>query len=333
MAEISTIARPYAVAAFNLAKEKKSLSEWSEMLEFLAQVSLDERMHAFINDSKVSDEDREKALVKIAGKKLNQYGENLIKLLIEFKRLNVLPEISHLFEILKATDEGTLDAEIIVASKPTDKEVDTLVKSLEKKFNKKIGAAYQSLTAIKEQILERKKLKSDIEERADKMVNIEVLAFAVTQYRKIEAEFDVETECFPMKGKATVYYSPSEQSDENDEELIIKIMSQAVKSAMDSNVLLTDTVIATYFIGERDSFKFRSSEYYYLEGSPGYPDSASWTQRNIGLIAGTAAALVAIIIMICICHKRQKNKAVSDSQSQAVKKEVKKDQLPTKVQG
>ncbi len=68
----------------------------------------------FINDSKVSDEDREKALVKIAGKKLNQYGENLIKLLIEFKRLNVLPEISHLFEILKATDEGTLDAEIIV---------------------------------------------------------------------------------------------------------------------------------------------------------------------------------------------------------------------------
>ena len=140
MAEISTIARPYAVAAFNLAKEKKSLSEWSEMLEFLAQVSLDERMHAFINDSKVSDEDREKALVKIAGKKLNQYGENLIKLLIEYKRLNVLPEISQLFETLKATDESTLDAEIIVASKPTDKEVDTLVKSLEKKFNKKIDA-------------------------------------------------------------------------------------------------------------------------------------------------------------------------------------------------
>lgn len=54
MAEISTIARPYAVAAFNLAKEKKSLTEWSEMLEFLAQVSLDERMHAFINVSKSS---------------------------------------------------------------------------------------------------------------------------------------------------------------------------------------------------------------------------------------------------------------------------------------
>ena len=140
MAEISTIARPYAVAVFNLAKEKKALKEWSEMLGFLAQVSQDERMHTFINDSKVSDEDREKTLIKIAAKRLNAYGENLIKLLIEYKRLNVLPEISQAFEALKATDEGTLEAEIIVASKPTDQEIDTLVKSLEKKFNKKIDA-------------------------------------------------------------------------------------------------------------------------------------------------------------------------------------------------
>lgn len=140
MAEISTIARPYAVAAFNLAKERKALKEWSEMLGFLAQVSQDECMHTFINDSKVSDEDREKTLIKIAAKKLNAYGENLIKLLIEYKRLNVLPEISEAFEALKATDEGILEAEIIVASKPSDKEVDTLVKSLEKKFNKKIDA-------------------------------------------------------------------------------------------------------------------------------------------------------------------------------------------------
>lgn len=140
MAEISTIARPYAVAAFNLAKEKKALQEWSEMLEFLAQVSQDERMHTFINDSKVSDEDREKSLIEISAKRFNQYGENLIKLLIEYKRLNLLPEISAAFEALKATDEGTLEAEIIVASKPTDKEVESLVKSLEKKFNKKIDA-------------------------------------------------------------------------------------------------------------------------------------------------------------------------------------------------
>jgi F-type H+-transporting ATPase subunit delta len=140
MAEISTIARPYAVAAFNIAKEKKALKDWSEMLGFLAQVSQNESMYTFINDSKVSDEDREKALIKIAAKRLNAFGENLIKLLIEYKRLNILPQISEAFEALKATYEGTLEAEIIVASKPTDEEVNTLVKSLEKKFKKKIDA-------------------------------------------------------------------------------------------------------------------------------------------------------------------------------------------------
>jgi chromosome segregation ATPase len=80
-------------------------------------------------------------------------------------------------------------------------------------FNKKIGAAYQSLTAIKEQILERKKLKSDIEERADKMVNIEVLAFAVTQYRKIEAEFETE------KTKVALVQSDLDMSEKRLREL------------------------------------------------------------------------------------------------------------------
>ncbi len=148
MAEISTIARPYALAAFNLAKEKKALEEWSEMLNFLAQVSQDDHIHRLINDSKVSDQDREKTFIKIAAKKLNEYGENLIKLLIEYKRLNVLPEISKAFESLKATDEGILDAEIFVASKPSDQEVDTLVKSLEKKFNKKIDVTVTIDAAI-----------------------------------------------------------------------------------------------------------------------------------------------------------------------------------------
>ncbi len=59
-------------------------------------------------------------------------------------------------------------------------------------FNQKIGAAYTSLTSLKEQILQRRKIKTDIEERAEKMISIEVLAFAVTQYRKIESEFESE---------------------------------------------------------------------------------------------------------------------------------------------
>lgn len=125
---------------------------------------------------------------------------------------------------------------------------------------------------------------------------------------KIQAQFDVETDCYAMKGRATVYYRPSGRENQNDEAIIIDTMSEAVKATMDNSVLVTDTVIASYFIGERDSFKFRSSEYYYKEGSPGHPDSASWVERNVGLIAGVVAGLVAVIIVgICIkCHRKKK---------------------------
>ena len=59
-------------------------------------------------------------------------------MLVENKRLLILPEISLFFEELKAEAEGTIEAEIIMAEKPNQKTVDDLLKSLEKKFNKKI---------------------------------------------------------------------------------------------------------------------------------------------------------------------------------------------------
>ncbi|KAL7499686.1 hypothetical protein ACHAWT_007473 [Skeletonema menzelii] len=128
---------------------------------------------------------------------------------------------------------------------------------------------------------------------------------------KIEAEFDVETDCYPMTGRAKVYYTASEQADQIDEGLIIETMSKAVKSAMDNSVLVTDTVIAAYFIGERDSFKFRSSDYYRNKGSPGHPDSSTWIERNKGWVAGLVAALV-VVLTVGVCLKCRKKKASAD---------------------
>ena len=87
MAEISTIARPYATAIFNLAKENKSLSNWSNMLSLLSNVVSDSQIKDFIADSKVLDSDREKVILKICKDKIDKSVENLIKLLIENKRL------------------------------------------------------------------------------------------------------------------------------------------------------------------------------------------------------------------------------------------------------
>ena len=140
MAEISTIARPYAVAAYKLGKETKSLAKWSEMLGFAAAVANDAQMQAYVQDPNVVASDMQATFLKVCGDKLNEQGQNLIKVLVEYNRMTILPAIVSTFEALKAQDEGTLDAQIIAASKPTEAEINDLLKRLEAKFGKKIEA-------------------------------------------------------------------------------------------------------------------------------------------------------------------------------------------------
>ena len=140
MAEISTIARPYAVAAFKLAKQQKALAKWSEMLSFATAVGNDAQLSAYIADPKVDSNVLQETFLKVCGDKLNVNGQNLIKTLVEYGRLSILPAITSAFEELKAQDEGTLDAQIIAAAKPSAAEVKDLVKRLEAKFGKKVEA-------------------------------------------------------------------------------------------------------------------------------------------------------------------------------------------------
>ena len=141
MAEISTIARPYAVAAYKLGREQKALGKWSEMLGFAAAVANDAQIKAYIQDPKVVSSDLQATFLKVCGDQLNENGQNLVKVLVEYGRLSILPEIYSAFEALKAQDEGTLDAQIIAAAKISAAETKDLVKRLEAKFGKKIEAS------------------------------------------------------------------------------------------------------------------------------------------------------------------------------------------------
>ncbi len=140
MAEISTIARPYAVAAFKLAKEKNALAKWSDMLSLASAVSCDEQLSTYIQDPKVDSDVLQDAFLKICGRKLDKHGQNLIKTLVEYGRLSILPAISSAFEELKAEDEGSVEAQIVAAAKPTAAVTKNIVKKLEEKFGKKVSA-------------------------------------------------------------------------------------------------------------------------------------------------------------------------------------------------
>ena len=140
MAEAITIARPYATAVFRLAKEKNALARWSEMLSFIAAVAADAQMKALIDDPKLASSELERLFLSVCENKLEAPAVNLVKLLVEYGRLALLPEISAAYEELKAEDEGSLEAEITAAVKPSDAQVKTLVKQLETRFGKKIDA-------------------------------------------------------------------------------------------------------------------------------------------------------------------------------------------------
>ena len=140
MAEQITIARPYAEAVFKLAKEKDALLAWSDMLKVISQVTSFEQVQALVSNPGITADKLLKIILDICGSKLNDEGKNLVALLIENNRIEVLPQLSDLYEQLKAQQEGVLEANIVSAYAISEKQLEKLVSVLEKKFKCKIKA-------------------------------------------------------------------------------------------------------------------------------------------------------------------------------------------------
>ncbi len=139
MAEKSTIARPYAQAAFDLAKDSNDLKSWSEMLQFLAAVIKDDAMAAMIHNPKFQTQDLIDIVLKIAGDRLNKSAQNFVRVVAANKRLNVLHEIAEIYEAHRANEEGTIDAEVISAFELSDAQKKNLVDGLKKRLGREIN--------------------------------------------------------------------------------------------------------------------------------------------------------------------------------------------------
>lgn len=140
MAEPSTVARPYAEAAFKLADGANSLAKWSEILGGLAQVSEDERVRAAVADPNMSDAKVAGLFIAILSGRLTGEAENFVRVLAENGRLNLLPEIHAQFEARKNEREGVVEAEVKSAFELTAAQVADLVQRLEKKTGRKVKA-------------------------------------------------------------------------------------------------------------------------------------------------------------------------------------------------
>jgi F-type H+-transporting ATPase subunit delta len=140
VAELTTIARPYAEAAFRIARDANALPAWSQMLRFVSDVVADPRVAAALDNPKLTATDKAALLLSIGGERLDATGRSFVRVLVEADRVAVLPQIRELFEALKNDADGVAKARIESAFPLSDGELSELVAALEKRFGKKIEA-------------------------------------------------------------------------------------------------------------------------------------------------------------------------------------------------
>jgi F-type H+-transporting ATPase subunit delta len=138
MAEAATHARPYAKAAFMSARETNSLADWSKALQTASSMCGDARVAAALSDPKLSMEQIVSLFAGLGGAGIDMRWQNFVRILIENKRVHVLPEITGQFEVLKAQHENELDVEVTSASAMSDEQQAKMAASLKKRFKREV---------------------------------------------------------------------------------------------------------------------------------------------------------------------------------------------------
>lgn len=138
MAELSTIARPYAEALFSVAQGDGPLDAWLSVVDELAALAAHPQVAQVVADPKLGAEQVFDLISGMMKSKLPPAGANFVRLMIENGRMAALPEVARQFRRLKNEAEGVADCVIESAFKMSDAQVAELVAALTKKFGLKL---------------------------------------------------------------------------------------------------------------------------------------------------------------------------------------------------
>ncbi len=137
MAELSTIARPYAEALFRIASEDTSadaMNSWSSLVGNMGVVASDPDMQRVLSDPRVTGDQVYGVFVGALDSEPKTFAQNFVRTLIDNDRLGAMPEIATQFGLLVDAKQGSAEAKITSAFPMSDGDVADLVKALEKKF-------------------------------------------------------------------------------------------------------------------------------------------------------------------------------------------------------
>jgi F-type H+-transporting ATPase subunit delta len=138
MADRSTIARPYAKAAFRQAQASSQLDRWSTLLDRAAAGVADARVASLIGNPRVTPVQLAELVTSIAGENLNDQQQNFLRVLADNRRLRILPDIARLFQSMKDDAEGTVDVTVTSAAAMQDSEREQIAAALAKRFGRKV---------------------------------------------------------------------------------------------------------------------------------------------------------------------------------------------------
>ncbi|MCK5359637.1 MAG: F0F1 ATP synthase subunit delta [Gammaproteobacteria bacterium] len=138
MAERTTLARPYAEAVFRLASDSSSLPRWGDLLAYYAIAVEDKDLAFALGDPRISGEKIDELMASLL-EDLSGQEQALLSLLRENGKLQLLPEISALFNELRASAEGTIDASVVSAYALDEAQISNLAKILKKELDRDVN--------------------------------------------------------------------------------------------------------------------------------------------------------------------------------------------------
>ena len=136
MAEKVTLARPYARAAFEAAREHKDYDRWSQMLAAAATTVADARVVKLLSSPRVQPTDLVELIVAANG--ADERGRNFLGTLAQNRRLGVLPEVAAIYEELRAEVENITDVHVTSAVELDEAQRARLAAALKKRLKREV---------------------------------------------------------------------------------------------------------------------------------------------------------------------------------------------------
>ncbi|HEY9118494.1 MAG TPA: F0F1 ATP synthase subunit delta [Marinobacter sp.] len=141
MAQLRTLARPYAKAAFSAAQDQKQLAEWSGVLTVAGQITANEVIRQLLASPGVEERKKAEMILECVEDNVTESVRNFFLVLADNRRLILLPEIAALFNTYRADFERTVDIEVTSAYELTDEQQQKLAQALSSKLERQVSLA------------------------------------------------------------------------------------------------------------------------------------------------------------------------------------------------